>query len=137
MNVYEDNKLIWMGTYKKPYKGMNGYELNWYQSRGHGFEPQGCRWGRDCWQIGGLAMSINSPCVRRGNLGECTIRLEYTSFLQAIAFRRVGSAWGPTVHTLYLGSFFQNSFGVFHRKHKKQKHTPFPKQVFCIFCFQE
>ena len=46
MNVYEDNKLIWMGTYKKPYKGMNAYgictksqELNWYQSRGHGFKP--------------------------------------------------------------------------------------------------
>ena len=24
-----------------------------------------------------------------------------------------------------------------HKKHKKQKHTPFPKQVFCVFCFQE
>ena len=77
-----------MGTYKKPYKGMNAYgictksqELNWYQSRGHGFEPQGCRWGGDCWQIGGLAVSINSPYVRRGRLGECTIRIGYASFL--------------------------------------------------------
>ena len=24
-----------------------------------------------------------------------------------------------------------------HRKHKKQKHTPFPKHVFSLFCFQE
>ena len=23
------------------------------------------------------------------------------------------------------------------RKHEKQKHTPFPKHVFCVFCFQE
>ncbi|KAL6327269.1 hypothetical protein AAG906_017826 [Vitis piasezkii] len=58
---------------------------------GHGFEPQGCHRGRDCWQIGGLAASINSPYVRRGHLGECTIRLGYAPFLQAIAFRRVGS----------------------------------------------
>ena len=36
--------------------------------------------------------SINSPCVRRGRLGECTIRLGYMPFLQAIAFRRVGNA---------------------------------------------
>ena len=41
-------------------------------------------------------MSINSPCVRRGRLGECTIRLGYASFLTTIAFRRFGSAWGPT-----------------------------------------
>ena len=46
---------------------------------------------RYCWQIRGLAASINSPCVRRGRLGECTIRLGYAPFLQAIAFRRVGS----------------------------------------------
>ena len=49
-----------------------------------------------CWQIGGLAASINSPCVRRGRLGECTIRLGYAPFLTAIAFRRVGSTRGPT-----------------------------------------
>ena len=24
-----------------------------------------------------------------------------------------------------------------HGKHKKQKHIPFPKQVFCVFCFEE
>ena len=24
-----------------------------------------------------------------------------------------------------------------HRKHKKQKHTPYPKHVFSVFCFQE
>ena len=24
-----------------------------------------------------------------------------------------------------------------HGKYKKQKHIPFPKQVFCVFCFQE
>ena len=29
-------------------------------------------------------------------MGECTIRLGYTSFLMAIAFRRVGSVGGPT-----------------------------------------
>ena len=44
------------------------------------------------WQIGGLAASINSPCVRRGCLGECTIRLGYAPFLIAIGFRRVGNA---------------------------------------------
>ena len=44
-----------------------------------------------CWQIGGLAASINSPCVRRGRLGECTIKLGYASFLTTIAFMRVGS----------------------------------------------
>ena len=49
-----------------------------------------------CWQIGGLAASINSPCVRRGRLDECTIRLGYASFLTTIVFRRVGSARGPT-----------------------------------------
>ena len=42
-------------------------------------------------------MSINSPCVRLRRLGECTIRLEYRHFLTTIAFRRVGSAWGPTI----------------------------------------
>ena len=51
--------------------------FKWYQSRGHGFEPQECRWGGDCWQIEGLAASINSPYVRRGRLGEYTIRLGY------------------------------------------------------------
>ena len=45
----------------------------------------------DCWQIGGLATSINSPYVRCGHLGECTIRIEYASFLTATPFRRVGS----------------------------------------------
>nr|CAN68154.1 hypothetical protein VITISV_040298 [Vitis vinifera] len=53
---------------------------------------KGCRWGEDYWKIGGLAASINSPCVRRGRLGECTIRLGYAPFLTTIAFRRVGSA---------------------------------------------
>ncbi|RVW35627.1 hypothetical protein CK203_106305 [Vitis vinifera] len=38
------------------------------RSQGHGFEPQGCHWGGDCWQIGGLAASNNSPCVHRGHL---------------------------------------------------------------------
>ena len=47
---------------------------------------------RCCWQIGGLATSINSPCVCRKRLDECTIRLGYALFLTAIAFRRVGSA---------------------------------------------
>nr|CAN82236.1 hypothetical protein VITISV_025677 [Vitis vinifera] len=37
----------------------------------------GYRWRGDCWQIGGLATSINSPYVRRGRLGECTIRLGF------------------------------------------------------------
>ena len=69
---------------------MRSYK--WYQSRGHGFEPQGCRWGGDCCQIGGLAVSINSPCVRRGRLGECTITLGYAPFLTTIVFRRGGSA---------------------------------------------
>ena len=41
--------------------------------------------------------SINSPCVRHGRLGECTISLRYALFITAIAFRRVGSAWGPTI----------------------------------------
>ena len=45
-----------------------------------------------CWQIGGLVASINSPCVRHGCLGECTIRLGYAPFLIAIGFRRVGNA---------------------------------------------
>ncbi|KAL6326628.1 hypothetical protein AAG906_009754 [Vitis piasezkii] len=65
--------------------------LGCFSHLSHGFEPQGCHRGRDCWQIGGLAASINSPYVRRGHLGECTIRLGYAPFLQAIAFRRVGS----------------------------------------------
>ncbi|RVW51651.1 hypothetical protein CK203_066707 [Vitis vinifera] len=38
-------------------------------------QTPGVSLGGDCWQIGGLAASINSPCVRRGRLGECTIRL--------------------------------------------------------------
>ena len=79
-----------------PHNPPNLRSYKWYQSRSHGFEPQGCRWGGDCWQIGGLTVSINFPCVRRGCLGECTIRLGYGPFLTAIAFRRVGSAWGPT-----------------------------------------
>ena len=41
-------------------------------------------------------MSIYSPCVRCEHLGECTIRIGYASFLQVIAFRKVGSARGPT-----------------------------------------
>ena len=49
-----------------------------------------------CWQIGGLATSINSSCVRCGCLDECTIRLWYAPFLTAIAFRTIGSVWGPT-----------------------------------------
>ena len=53
--------------------------------------------GGNCWKIGRLSVSINSPCVRCGRLGECTIRLGYAPFLQAIAFRRVGCSWGPTV----------------------------------------
>ena len=47
--------------------------------------------GGDYWQIGGLATSINSHCVHRGCLDECTIRLGYVPFLTAIVFRRVGS----------------------------------------------
>uniref|UniRef100_F6GX04 Uncharacterized protein n=1 Tax=Vitis vinifera TaxID=29760 RepID=F6GX04_VITVI len=31
--------------------------------------------------IGGLAASINSSCVRCGHLGECTIKLGYAHFL--------------------------------------------------------
>ena len=50
----------------------------------------------NCWQIEGLTMSINSPCVSYGRLGECTIRLGYMHFLTTIAFRKVGSIWGPT-----------------------------------------
>ena len=63
-----------------------------------------CSWGGggDCWQIEGLAVSINSPCVRRGHLGECTIRLGYAPSLKAIAFRRVGSAWGPTQAIIFV-----------------------------------
>ena len=35
----------------------------------------------------------STPLVfARGRLGECTIRLGYAPFLQAIVFRRVGSA---------------------------------------------
>ena len=49
-----------------------------------------------CWQIRGLVASINSSCVHRGRLSECTIRLEYVHFLIVIAFRRVGIASGPT-----------------------------------------
>ena len=67
-----------------------------------GSNPKGVVGGGDCWQIRGLAVSINSPCVRRGRLGECTISLGYAPFLTAIAFRRFGSASGPTkmlVHT--------------------------------------
>ena len=45
----------------------------------------------NCWQIRGLAASINSPCVRRGRLGECTIKLGYALFLTTIVFRRVGN----------------------------------------------
>ena len=47
-------------------------------------------------QIKGLVAFINFPCVRRGRLGECTIRLGYMSFLTTITFMRVGRAWGPT-----------------------------------------
>ena len=36
-------------------------------------------------------------------MGECTIRLGYAPFLIAIAFRRVGSAWGPTDLNWSLG----------------------------------
>ena len=40
--------------------------------------------------------SINSPCVRRGHLGECIIKIRYAPFLTSIAFKRIGSTWGPT-----------------------------------------
>lgn len=43
-----------------------------------------------------VGTSMNSPYVCCGCLSEYTIRLEYTYFLQAISFRRVGSTWGPT-----------------------------------------
>ena len=42
-----------------------------------------------------LSISLVLKC--HGRLGECTIRLEYTHFLTVIAFRRVGSAWDPTI----------------------------------------
>ena len=70
------------------------------------FEPQGCCWGEDCWQIGGLAVSINSSifeCHRR--LGECTIRLGYAPFQTTIAFRRVDIAWGRTKSFMASVSF--------------------------------
>ena len=59
-------------------------------------QTPGVSLGGDCWQIGGLAASINSPCVHRGRLGECTISLGYAPFLTAFAFRRVGNVWGHT-----------------------------------------
>ena len=56
---------------------------------------QECRSRGDCWQIGGLTVSINSLCIYHGRLGEYTIRLGYASFLITIAvpiaFRRVGN----------------------------------------------
>ena len=61
-----------------------------------GLNPRDVARREDCWQIGRLAISINSPCVHHGRLGECTIRVRYAPFLTAIAFRKVGSAWGPT-----------------------------------------
>ena len=56
-----------------------------------GLNPRGVAKGGDCWQIKELAASINSPCVRRGRLGKCTIRVGYASFLTAITFKIVGS----------------------------------------------
>ena len=37
-------------------------------------------------------LDSNTTCVRRGHLGECTIRVGYAPFLIEIAFRRVGRA---------------------------------------------
>ena len=77
----DEVKLIDLQFYKVDYSKM-------VQSVG-GSEGWSCP--STCWQIRELAVSINSPCVRRGRLGECNIRLGYAPFLTAIAFRKVGS----------------------------------------------
>ena len=71
-----------------------------------GFRTQGCCWGEDCWQIEGLAVSINSSIFEcHGRLGECTIRLGYAPFQTTIAFRRVDIAWGRTKSFMASVSF--------------------------------